>query len=222
MDQQREPLAWRLREAALERADEADRVDEVVLDEDGVIDLRAHAAERARENMSVADPAPILSTMRGKFGDAAEISDLYDTSEPDSPRWRLGLRARHAFGDQVPGAQPSATPPSSPAPAAPADTPRADTPPPRKPLSRISALPLSHEVDDPTPVGAEPNDAPTTQPSMADAIDPEVDGDGEARPTADCPQCAGLGRRDLFDRFSQVEFYSCDHCHHMWQQEFSG
>ena len=41
--------------------------------------------------------------------------------------------------------------------------------------------------------------------------------DDEGRPTKPCPQCGATGRRDLFDRFSQVEFYSCDECMNMWQ-----
>lgn len=209
MDQQREPLAWRLRDAALQRTDAAsERVDDFVLDEDGVIDLRALDVERQRGAISVADPAPILATMRGKFGDAAEVSDLYDTAEEPSPRWRLGLRARHAYGDQVPSAEP---PPSvehdeTPAPVL----------PPAKPLSRISVVPLSSEMPE---IDEEP--VATAAPAI-DAIEPEIDPRGNERPTAECPQCAGLGRRDLFDRFSQVEFYSCDHCLHMWQQEHRG
>ena len=39
------------------------------------------------------------------------------------------------------------------------------------------------------------------------------------RPVATCPQCGGNGSCDLFDRFSQTEFYSCDSCMHMWQQK---
>ena len=41
-----------------------------------------------------------------------------------------------------------------------------------------------------------------------------TDGD---RPTKPCPECRATGHLDLFDRFSRVEFYSCDDCLHMWQ-----
>lgn len=57
--------------------------------------------------------------------------------------------------------------------------------------------------------------------SMAESVEPEIDLRDEGRPTADCPKCMGLAHRDLFDRFSQVEFYSCDNCMHMWQQDLS-
>jgi|GEM_PF-6264546 hypothetical protein len=43
----------------------------------------------------------------------------------------------------------------------------------------------------------------------------------EVAQTAECPKCAALGQRDLFDRFSQVEFFSCNNCMHMWQQDVS-
>lgn len=215
MDQSKEPLAWRLRNAAIERTNtDAERVDDYVLDEDGVIDLRALEVERDRAGASVADPAPILATMRGKFGDAGEVSDLYDTSERPEPRWRLGLRARHTFGDKAPSAATAPTP-----------EPFADFTPPRQaptfpPLSRIELAPLSSDATEPSPpVERATETAPTP---IAETIDPEIDLRDEDRPTAECPQCAGLGRRDLFDRFSQIEFYSCDHCHHMWQQDVTG
>lgn len=216
MDQHTEPLASRLRNAALARADaESRRMGDVVLDDDGVIDLRALEIERARDGGSVADPAPVLSSMRGKFGDAAEVSDLYDMSEPTSPRWRLGRRARPpAETSDPPGAPTTTDRTAPPAPATgPAPTSRPTPPASRTPLSRISALPLADELPRHSPP-ATGTGAPT--PSTADH--PEIELREETRPTADCPQCAGLGRRDLFDRFSQIEFYSCDHCHHMWQQ----
>ncbi|GJM39537.1 MAG: hypothetical protein DHS20C19_29040 [Acidimicrobiales bacterium] len=211
MDQPTEPLAWRLRNAAIERTRAAsERVDDVVLDEDGVVDLRALEVERSAGGTSVADPAPILATMRGRFGDAAEVADLYDMSEDPAPRWRLGLRARHEYGDQVETSLPSPTV-TEVAPVTPARRPA-----PLPPLSRIEGVPLSSELPEPAP-------APTATPEpIAEAIEPEIDLRDTERPVADCPQCAGRGRRDLFDRFSQVEFYSCDHCHHMWQQDFSG
>jgi hypothetical protein len=40
----------------------------------------------------------------------------------------------------------------------------------------------------------------------------------EIAQTVECPQCATLSQRDLFDQFSQVEFFSCNSCMHMWQK----
>ncbi|MEM7139946.1 MAG: hypothetical protein AAF548_02875 [Actinomycetota bacterium] len=209
MDRPKEPLAWRLQNAALERTQgDSELVDDVVLESDGVIDLRAFDVERRKAGASVADPAAALAGIRGRFGDAADVSDLYDRSEDPQPRWRLGLRARHAYGEQVPSALPD--------PAAPEvvdDEPAAT---PLEALTRISVVPLSTELpaqDDDTGV--------VTSESLAETIDPEIDLRDEDRPTSDCPKCAGIGRRDLFDRFSRIEFYSCDHCLHMWQQDFS-
>lgn len=209
MDQPTDPLAWRLRDAAIERTRaKSQRVDDIVLDEDGVVDLRALEVERSAGGGSVADPAPILATMRGKFGGAAEVADLYDLSGDPAPRWRLGLRARHEYGDQLETSLPT-RPVAEVAPPTPARGPA-----PLPPLSRIEGMPRSSELSAPAP-------APAPKP-IADATEPELDLREEDRPIADCPKCGGRGRRDLFDRFSQIEFYSCDHCHHMWQQDFSG
>lgn len=207
-DQSNEPLAHRLRNAAFDRTTpNAERVDDFVLDADGVIDLRD--LDRDPAGTSVADPAKALATIRGQLGDAHEISNLYDESEPERPRWRLGLRARHAYGEEVPSAEPV-----TPVETLIAATRRAPTLPP---LSRLSMVPLASETESET-------DADTgvfVAGSIAESIEPEVDLRDENRPTSDCPKCMGLGHRDLFDRFSQVEFYSCDNCMHMWQQDLS-
>jgi len=206
MNSSKEPLAWRLQTAAIERTrGESERVDDVMLDADGVIDLRALDVERERGGASVADPAPILSSMRGQFGDAGNVGDLYDETDEPAPKWRLGLRARHAYGGQVPSAEP-------PEPAAEPLSPIAG---PLRPLSRISVVPLSSEMDEAEDTGV------YSSGSLADAIDPEIDLRDEGRPLSDCPKCAGIGCRDLFDRFSRIEFYSCDNCLHMWQQDLS-
>jgi hypothetical protein len=82
-----ESLARRLRYAAIDRTRSgSERVDDFVLDADGVIDLRE--LDRADGEMSIAAPAAALATIRGRLGDAAEVSDLYDESEPKQPRWR--------------------------------------------------------------------------------------------------------------------------------------
>ena len=36
--------------------------------------------------------------------------------------------------------------------------------------------------------------------------------------TAVCDRCTSIGQRDLFDRFSRTEYFSCDDCGHMWQR----
>jgi hypothetical protein len=95
----------------------------------------------------------------------------------------------------------------------------------RPPLSRLSMVPLADTPAPTTDHEAETDETPDTgvlpAGSIAESIAPEIDLRDENRPTADCPKCMGLGRRDLFDRFSQVEFYSCDNCMHMWQQDHS-
>lgn len=206
MDQHNEPLARRLRDAAIDRAEtNAERVDDFVIDNDGVLDLRD--LDRDPLGTSIADPARALAAVRGRLGDAHEVSDLYDDEERPRPRWRLGLRARHAYGSEVPSAprEPLVEP----------------TPPVSNvlpPLSRLTLAPLA---------GDDAHDDPLAAPADDDAVTPaaivaggsEIDLRDDDRPTADCPKCMGLGRRDLFDRFSQVEFYSCDSCSHMWQQD---
>jgi hypothetical protein len=226
MDQANQPLSRRLRDAAIERtATESERVDDFVLDRDGVIDLRE--LDRDELGASIADPAKALATIRGRLGDAHEVSGLYDESEPPRSRWRLGLRARHAFGGDV--ESPSDSGPASATAVETIERPTVDddddvddtaaTPTPLPPLSRLSLVPLADETDASDTDVIEATDDHTD----ADTDDPVTvidlsDGD---RPTATCPKCMGLGHRDLFDRFSQVEFYSCDNCMHMWQQDRS-
>lgn len=196
MEQPNEPLAHKLRNAAIDRTTtDAERVDSFVIDEDGVLDLRVLDRDSGRS--SIADPARALATIRGQLGDAHEVSDLYDESEPQRSLWRRG-RTPQASDDQV----------------APKVAPKLDTtvavPKTLPPLSRLSMVPVEGEP------------APTDHEAQIEEeieAGPEVDLRDESRPTADCPKCMGLGRRDLFDRFSQVEFYSCDNCLHMWQQD---
>lgn len=232
MDKSNESLGRRLRHAAVERTDsESARVGDFVLDDDGVIDLRDF--EDASADVSIAAPAAALATIRGQLGDAAEISDLYDESEGAPSRWRLGLRARRARRTDTPAAKVSrATPAPTPRPsAAPVPTRR----PPTIVPSRLSMIPLSPSTDH-APPGTVPE--PTVEVPDTDVVEaeprtggffsatrpapvpePEIDLRDDERPTAECPRCANLGRRDLFDRFSQVEFYSCDSCLHMWQKD---
>ena len=164
-----------------------------------MLDLRT--IERDAFGTSVADPAKALATIRGRLGDAHEVSGLYDESEPEPSRWRLVTRAR-----------------STPATTEVRPTPETNTVrpapvvAPRPVLNRLSKVPLTSEraaAEVPTPIEDADDDIDLSDIDLRD----------EARPTANCPKCMGLGHRDLFDRFSQVEFYSCDHCMHMWQQD---
>jgi len=212
MEHANEPLARRLRDAAIDRTTvDAERVDDFVLDKDGVLDLRE--LEHDALGTSVADPAKALAMIKGQLGNAHEVSDLYDDSEP-SRRWRIGRRTHRSSDTTV-----------LPAPATPAERPTPiPSPIPQVPLSRLSTVPLTSETnterdraehDD----GDVPDTAVYEGEPVPGSVTPEIDLRDEARPTADCPKCMGLGHRDLFDRFSQVEFYSCDNCMHMWQQD---
>jgi hypothetical protein len=206
MEKSSEPLARRLRYAALERTrGGSERVDDYVLDADGVIDLRE--LDRVDGDVSIASPAAALASIRGRLGDAAEVSELYDESEPEQRRWTLRRRAgRTDTTDPRPVAR-------TPGHADPAPEP----PPP--PIPRLSMVPPSR----PTAAtgSATPDDADSPEGSTATdrAGEAEIDLRGDERPTADCPQCGGSAQRDLFDRFSQVDFFSCDVCSHMWQQD---
>ena len=53
--------------------------------------------------------------------------------------------------------------------------------------------------------------APVETPAPADPVFDEI-------VTAACDRCGSTGQRDLFDRFSRTEYFSCDDCGHMWQQ----
>ncbi len=75
-----------------------------------------------------------------------------------------------------------------------------------------------------SPVDADPRTPDSREPTIA-LSHPAASTSGEAtidltdgdRPTKPCPECRSTGHLDLFDRFSQVEFYSCDDCLYMWQ-----
>jgi hypothetical protein len=220
-DRINEPLGHRLRNAAIDRAaTEAERIDDYVLDEDGVLDLREF--ERDPIGASVADPAKALAGIRGRLGNAHEGSEPYDESEAPRSRWRLGQRTRHSPGEVIPR-ETTELPRESQVPA----SRESQVPPPREmpPLSRLSMVPPAQDAQ-PTPAVASddaevPGNEVAPTGSIAESIEPETDLRDEGRPTAGCPKCMGLGHRDLFDRFSQVEFYSCDSCMHMWQQDLS-
>lgn len=98
--------------------------------------------------------------------------------------------------------------------------------PPRPPaLSQALADIRAREDDSDLGRAGEEPSAPRQDPSIdlsrpeRPAVELPSLGLPGSRPTAGCPQCGGTGRRDLFDRFSQTEFYSCDSCTHMWQRK---
>lgn len=256
MEQFNQPLADRLRSAAIGRSESGSEQvdDDFVLDPDGVIDLRELRKINGR---SIAAPAAALATIRGQLGDAAEISSLYDESEP-VPRWRLGLRARHAFGvktipetvadtDTVPSLSVVADVIDLTADTAdmvsettlPDETVLEETVLDEAVLDEavldetvLDETVLEEAVLDETVLDETVLDETVLEETVLDETesaddtesvvdDTNMSLDDEDRPQAECPRCLRMGQRDLFDRFSQIEFYSCDGCHNMWQQELS-
>lgn len=57
--------------------------------------------------------------------------------------------------------------------------------------------------------------APAASPAPADDVRDLTD---DVIVTAVCDRCTSIGQRDLFDRFSRTEYFSCDDCGHMWQR----
>jgi hypothetical protein len=194
-DPKQPTLSDRLREAAAERAVvRGEVVDEVMLDPDGVLDLR-HPTSSFGGHATGLPSALAVDRGAGIEG----IERLFAEGEPDRSLWERGRRLLAS------GAS------SSPA---------------------LSAIPLADEVEaspEPTTVEAPDTDlsvvaddaetvivaAPSAEPVDIDLTD-NVDDD--TRPTGQCPRCGGVGRRDLFDRFSQVDYFSCDVCTAMWQE----
>ncbi|MFT5203829.1 MAG: hypothetical protein ACI9C1_003232 [Candidatus Aldehydirespiratoraceae bacterium] len=215
MNQMNQPLKRRLRHAAVDRTIvDAERVGNFVIDADGVIDLRESDKDPA--GASITDPAKALRSLRGRLGDAAEVSNLYDESELPKPRWRLGLRARHTFG-----ATGTSVPTTAATTTATIVEESVETPRPQ-----LSKVPISMEMAPPlvdcttTDDESEPAGEADTGVYEAGADEPTIQLDNIAQ-TAECPRCAAPGQRDLFDRFNQVEFFSCNNCMHMWQQNAS-
>lgn len=175
-------LSERLRAAALQRAEAAGQtVDGVVLEPNGVIDLREMARDAAR--------------------DVDNRVDLPRLSEPAPTDRQLGDTSLWRRLRPLPGTTPEAT----------------------IDLRDEPTLDLTQPVaDDPTPIADLP---PLWEPTI---VDPEpVAGDGppeavvidlDETVTAPCDRCGSTGERDLFDRFSRTEYYSCNDCGHMWQQ----
>ena len=211
MNQSSEPLAQRLRYAALDRSHlDGEPVDDIVLDEDGVIDLRE--LERERGGVSIAAPAAALASIRGQLGEATGVSDLYDESEePERRFWGFGRRVRHGSGRRTTAS--SATPTSS------NSTPTTA----RSTLLPQESVASTPAVDSAGPISTDtgPIKADHSETDVAPSTEPDIDLSEADRPTEDCPRCAGVGRRDLFDRVSGAEYFSCDQCSHMWQRYYS-
>lgn len=85
------------------------------------------------------------------------------------------------------------------------DEPVLDLTAPAEPIEAV-LLDLDFDVD---------VSAPTDDPEPAADVSTSLD---DVAVTAVCERCGSMGQRDLFDRFSRTEYYSCDDCGHMWQQ----
>lgn len=189
-------LSDRLRQAAVNRAmARGDVVDDVVLDADGVIDLTVEDPPSPGGNIT--QPPAALALTRGQVAADADMSDLYAPSVEENKSWWQRVRR--------PGSA-------------------ASTP-------TLSRVPLSTEHHDST---SGPDDDQRDETTVVEAVDREivvvplvVDDDveidltepetDEPRPKSECPDCGGVGQRDLFDRVSRISYYSCDDCFTMWQ-----
>ena len=189
-------LSDRLRQAAVNRAmARGDVVDDVVLDADGVIDLTVEDPPSPGGNIT--QPPAALAFTRGQVAADADMTGLYAPPVEDDKSWWQRVR------------RPSGA---------------ASTP-------TLSRVPLSTEHDHDTTGSDDDSDDDNT---ALDALDsavvvvpavvddaPEIDltepETDEPRPKSDCPDCGGIGQRDLFDRVSRISYYSCDDCFTMWQ-----
>ena len=186
-------LSDRLREAAVRRAEaRGDVVDDVVLDADGVIDLTVE--EPPSPGGSITQPPAVLASTRGQVAANADMTDLYAPTADEDKSWWQRVRR--------PGAAASPT---------------------------LSRVPLSTEHDDgPTEQAdtgvIEPEIVADTATVIVPSVvedEPEIDltdpPSEEPRPKSACPECGGIGQRDLFDVVSRISYYSCDDCFTMWQ-----
>ena len=187
-------LSDALRAAALDRARRSGHtLDGVVIEPTGVIDLREMARSASRET----DHSVKLPVIAGYLQriDRAPEPPLADTA-----LWRR-LRPVSPDINEEPTAE------ATPVDLAPLDLDDLlddlDSMPPFEPLvidlADVEEPPSVHERNGESPIDA----------TLADDA---------GRPVAVCVHCGSFGQRDLFDRFSQTEYYSCDDCGHMWQQ----
>lgn len=182
-------LSNALRAAALDRARRnGQTLDGVVIEPTGVIDLREMARSAGRET----DHSVKLPVIAGYL---QRTDREPEPALADTALWR---RLRPVSPD---------------AETAPADN-----------LSPLDLDDLFEDVDsmapsEPLVVDLSEVDEPTAvrEDEMVSPVDATL-ADDAGRPVAVCNMCGSFGQRDLFDRFSLTEYYSCDDCGHMWQQ----
>jgi hypothetical protein len=185
-------LSDRLREAAVLRADKrGDIVDDVVLEDDGAIDLTV--VDRVVPGATTTQTPAALVAVRGNVP-PADMSDLY-TSVDDVDRrwWRRGRSTPTS---------PSTTEATSAAPT-------------------LSGLPPAVEHESETVLGPDVDlEVILVTPPVEAEPDIDLRdtvADDEARPTAACPECGRDGERDLYDVVSRTAYFSCDDCLQFWQ-----
>ncbi len=184
-------LSDRLREAAVTRARACgDVVDDVVLDADGVIDLTVE--EPPNPGGSITQPPAALAFTRGQVAADADMTDLYAPPIENDKSWWHRIR------------RPSGASSSPTLSGVPLSTEHDDSSTERDDTGVIEALD-SDTVIVPSVVDEAPE---------IDLIDPQTE---EIRPKSECPDCGGVGQRDLFDQVSKISYYSCDDCLTMWQ-----
>lgn len=195
-------LTDRLRRAALIRVQQGARIaDNYVIDDQWVIDLGA-LEDRHPESRST-DFAH-LASIAGRFGDAADVSDLFDGTAPTGSRlWKPR--------------EPSTESP---------DPPSVQTPPENGVDPHLAG---SEEMPEPV-APLDELDSDDDEPSIdlrAEwrelIIDLRAESSLAPRPPAPsdereatCPSCGAPGVRDYEDEFLDIDFYSCTECFHMW------
>ena len=185
-------LSERLRDAAVDRARlRGDVIDEVSIDETGVIDLRIEP-DPTTLGTSTTTLSPALAATQGGLDSVHDVSDLY---APEHETRRGWWRRSESLSSK-----------------------------PASPL--LAGLPAGEEIDldelaTSDTVARDSVDPSTTAadraaPTIAAPVD-ELDIRDRVRPTGRCASCGGRGQRDLFDPFSQTDYFSCDDCQTMWQ-----
>lgn len=190
-------LSDALRAAALERARQSGHtLDGVVIEPTGVIDLREMARNAGRET----DHSVKLPVIAGYLHRADR--------EPETPLTETALwRRLRPAGSSAPVTESD-----------PAELDLTDEIDPTLDLCFDDLEALFDEANHPWLF--EPIVIDDTEPAAIDDVSP-VDAtlaDDVGRPVAVCGHCGSFGQRDLLDRISHTEYYSCDDCGHMWQQ----
>ncbi|MEM9464532.1 MAG: hypothetical protein AAGA90_04135 [Actinomycetota bacterium] len=190
-------LSDALRAAALERARRSGHtIDGVVIEPTGVIDLREMARNAGRESdRSV--KLPVISGHRPRPDRDPEPA-LTETSlwrrlrpAPDGPATDADDPAALEFTRDEPGID----------------------------LDDLDALFGDADGFEPIVIDiTEIEEPPSVHERNGLAPIDATLADEAGRPVAVCGHCGSFGQRDLLDRFSGTEYYSCDDCGHMWQQ----